>query len=88
MVVPIIRLETRSTPGGSWPAVLVLSACPSTRCAALITPAGSNSRNSGMISESGLSATPRSSTPVFKRNRPITESSLVVRLENVIAPVF
>ena len=41
-----------------------------------------------MTSESGLSATPRSSTPVFKRKRPSTESSLVVRLEKVIAPVF
>ena len=41
-----------------------------------------------MTSESGLSATPRSSTPVFNRKRPTTESSLVVRLEKVISPVF
>ena len=81
-------LETLTTPGGSCPAMLLLNACPSTRCAAATTDGGNRSRNSGSTRESGLSATPRSSTPAFKRNRPTTESSLVVKFENVIAPVF
>ncbi len=83
----IVDRATFTTPVGSWPAVAILNACPRTRLAAARRSGGSSLTKDGIAMLSGESATPRSSMPMLKRNRPTTLSSLVVRLEKLIAPV-
>ena len=83
----MIHFGTAATPTGSCPAVEMLNAWPSTRFAAASTAGGRFVAKSGIASVSGESATPRSSMPMRKRNRPCTLLSLVVRLEKEIAPV-
>ncbi len=88
MRLALIRLRgMRMTPGGSWGAVLALSAWPSTRLAAATTSGGRASTSSGRVIVFRESVTPRSSMPVVRRKRPTSESSLVVMLEKLIEPV-
>ena len=64
-----------------------LKAWPKTRVAANTTSGGRRSTKSGIAMVSGDNATPRSSTPMLRRNRPTVLSSLVVRFEKLIEPV-